>query len=297
MKKASNVVSFTPANQDHFSTLERDGFVVLDSVLDERQCQALDRELEPLFEATPRCQGDFYGWNTTRVGGLLSKAPSVRNLVLDPYIMAIAEALLKPNCDCIQLNLTQAVRVHGQERPQAPHRDEEMWPWPTNGRHWLLNVMWAVSDFTDENGATRLWKGSHRGELDRNADPGQSLPGAMKRGSALLFLGSLTHGAGQNLTALPRTGIIVSYCLGWLKTYENQFLAYPRHVAASFPEDLQRLIGYRMHRPNLGGWEGQDPIEYLREHDRPLPHVDALTPEIEAQLKAHYGETRGADGA
>ncbi|MBI3438403.1 MAG: phytanoyl-CoA dioxygenase family protein, partial [Proteobacteria bacterium] len=212
-------------------------------------------------------------------------------------ILAIAEALLKPNCDCIQLNLTQGVRVHGQERPQAPHRDEEMWPWDTQGRHWLLNVMWAVSDFTAENGATRLWKGSHRGELDRNADPAASVPGVMKRGSALLFLGSLTHGAGQNLTALPRTGIIVSYCLGWLKTYENQFLAYPREVAASFPEDLQRLIGYRMHRPNLGGWEGQDPIEYLRDHNRPLPHVDALTPEIEAQLRAHYGETRGGDGA
>ncbi|MBY0565990.1 MAG: phytanoyl-CoA dioxygenase family protein [Hyphomonadaceae bacterium] len=299
MMKASNVVSFAPAHQDHFSTLERDGFVVLDSVLDERQCQTLDRELEPLFEATPRCQGDFYGWNTTRVGGLLSKAPSVRNLVLDPYILAIAEALLAPNCDCIQLNLTQAVRVHGQERPQAPHRDEEMWPWPTNGRHWLLNVMWAVSDFTDENGATRLWKGSHRGDLDRNADPSQSIPGAMKRGSALLFLGSLTHGAGQNLTALPRTGIIVSYCLGWLKTYENQFLAYPREVAASFPEDLQRLIGYRMHRPNLGGWEGQDPIAYLRDRRGPMPHVDALTPEIEAQLRNHYGEyqKRGGDGA
>lgn len=285
--KAPNVAS-TPANQDHFSALERDGLVVLDSVLDERHCQALDRELEPLFERTPRCRGDFYGWNTTRVGGLLSKAPSVRNLVLDPYILAIAEALLKPNCDCIQLNLTQAVRVHGKERAQAPHRDEEMWPWPTNGRHWLLNVMWAVSDFTEENGATRLWKGSHRGDLDRNADPGESIAGAMKRGSALLFLGSLTHGAGQNLTALPRTGIIVSYCLGWLKTYENQFLAYSREVAASFPEDLQRLIGYRMHRPNLGGWEGQDPIESLRQQNGPLAHIDALTPEIATQLRDHY---------
>jgi len=297
MMNTSNIVPFSPANQDHLSTLEREGFVVLDSMLDERQCQTLSSELEPWFEATPRCQGDFYGWNTTRVGGLLSKAPSVHNLVLDPYILAIAEALLKPNCDCIQLNLTQAVRVHGQERPQAPHRDEEMWPWPTQGRHWLLNVMWAVSDFTEENGATRLWKRSHRGALDRNADPAESIAGAMKRGSALLFLGSLTHGAGENLTALPRTGIIVSYCLGWLKSYENQFLTYPREVAAKFPEDLQRLIGYRMHRPNLGGWEGQDPIEYLRDHDRLLPHVDALTPEIEAQLAAHYGQTRGGDGA
>ncbi|MBI3437052.1 MAG: phytanoyl-CoA dioxygenase family protein, partial [Proteobacteria bacterium] len=88
MTKASNVVSFAPASPNHFATLERDGFVVLDGVLDERQCQTLSRELEPWFETTPRCQGDFYGWNTTRVGGLLSKAPAVHNLVLDPYILA-----------------------------------------------------------------------------------------------------------------------------------------------------------------------------------------------------------------
>lgn len=296
MMKASSVVPLPPADQDHLSVLERDGFVVLESLLDERRLGKLAEELEPWLEATPRCEGDFYGWNTTRVGGLLSKAPSVRSLVMDPLILTIAEALLKPNCDCIQLNLTQAVRVHGQERAQAPHRDEEMWPWPTGGKHWLLNVMWAVSDFTEENGATRLWKGSHRAALDRSVDPADSVPGVMKAGSALLFLGSLTHGAGPNVTALPRTGIIVSYCLGWLKTYENQFLAYPRAVAATFPEDLQRLIGYRIHRPNLGGWEGQNPIAYLRGERGFMPHVDALTSDIEAQLKAHYGDARGEDG-
>ena len=292
----STIVPFTPKPLEHLQALERDGFVVLKNMLDARRCQKLAEELEPWLEATPRCEGDFYGWNTTRIGGLLSKAPSVCDLVMDPHILAIAEALLKPNCDCIQLNLTQAVRVHGRERPQAPHRDEEMWPWPTGGRHWLLNVMWAVSDFTEENGATRLWKGSHRAELDRSVDPADSVAGVMRAGSALIFLGSLTHGAGQNMTALARTGVIVSYCLGWLKTYENQFLAYPREVAAAFPDDLQRLIGYRIHRPNLGGWEGQDPIAYLREHRGLMPHVDALTPDIGAQLKAHYAETRGEDG-
>lgn len=294
----SKILPFAPKPVWDLVTLERDDFVVLEDALDARRRHKLAEELEPWLVATPRCEGDFYGWKTTRVGGLLSKAPSVIDLVMNPYILAIAEALLKPNCDCIQLNLTQAVRVHGQERAQAPHRDEEMWPWPTGGKHWLLNVMWAVSDFTEENGATRLWKGSHRAALDRGLDPADSVAGAMKAGSALLFLGSLTHGAGQNLTALPRTGIIVSYCLGWLKTYENQFLAYPRDVAASFPEDLQRLIGYRIHRPNLGGWEGQDPIAYLQGEHGPMPHVDALTPDIEAQLKAHYAGAgvRGVDG-
>ena len=110
-------------------------------------------------------------------------------------------------------------------------------------------------------------------------------------GMVMANLGALTHGSGENRSNAPRDGIIVSYCLGWLKQYENQFLAYPPAVARSFPTPLQRLIGYQMHRPNLGGWEGQDPIQALATNPHTLcPHVDALTPDIARQLKAHYGE-------
>ncbi|HRK65664.1 MAG TPA: phytanoyl-CoA dioxygenase family protein [Terricaulis sp.] len=270
------------------NALERDGFLILPHLLDERLIAALAAELEPWLEKTPRCEGDFYGWKTTRVGGLLAKAPMTQHLATLPRILAIAEALLRPSCDCIQLNLTQATRVHPGERAQAPHRDEEMWPTDTQGRHFLLNVMWAVDDFTEDNGATRLWPGSHRAKLDRAVDPCNAIAAAMPAGSACLFLGSLTHGAGANRSAAARTGLIVSYCLGWLKTYENQFLAYPREMARLFPEPLQRLIGYRMHRPNLGGVEGQDPIHCLGEARGPYAHADALTPEIAAQLREHY---------
>ncbi len=266
--------------------LERDGYLIVKDLLPAHETDMLAAQLAPWLEATPRCQGDFYGWRTTRVGGLLSKAPIMQQLVQHPRILAIAEALLKPHCDCIQLNLTQATRVHPGERAQAPHRDEEMWPADTQGRHWLLNVMWAVDDFTEENGATRLWPGSHRTELDRNADADASIAAVMPRGSACLFLGSLTHGAGANRLDSSRTGVIVSYCLGWLKTYENQFLTYPRDVARSFPEPLQRLIGYQMHKPNLGGVDGQDPIRRLRDESDPVPHVDALPDHIAAELRA-----------
>jgi ectoine hydroxylase-related dioxygenase (phytanoyl-CoA dioxygenase family) len=275
------------------AALDRDGYLILESVLSDYETNTLQAELEPWIERTPRCEGDFYGWRTTRVGGLLSKAPMVQHLVLNPRILSIAEALLKPACDCVQLNLTQATRVHPGERAQAPHRDEEMWPADTQGRHWLVNVMWAVSDFTEANGATRLWPGSQRRDLNRAEDPAESVAAVMPRGSACLFLGSLTHGAGANLSDAPRTGVIVSYCLGWLKTYENQFLAYPRAVVRCFPERLQRLLGYQMHRPNLGGWEGQDPIRWLDDCGAPLAHVDALTPEIAAQLREHYAASGG----
>lgn len=268
--------------------LEEDGFVVLEGLLDADAVARLDDELAPWFAATPPCEGDFYGWRTTRVGGLLDKAPATQDLVMQATILAIVERLLAPSCDCIQLNLTQAVRVHGGERAQAPHRDEEMWPCAKGREPWLINVMWTISDFSTQNGATRLWPGSHRTALDRAVDPNASVAASMRRGSALLFLGALTHGAGANTTDEARTGVIVSYCLGWLKQYENQFLAYAPATVRTFAPALQRLLGYQMHRPNLGGVEGRDPIETLGARGHGKPHVDALTPALAREIADHY---------
>lgn len=271
-----------------YEELLRNGYVILPRAISDPTAQSISDELAPHFSATPKCIGDFYGWKTTRVGGLLSKAPSTKALVLHPDVLAITRAALQPSCDCIQVNLTQAIRVHPQERAQAPHRDEEMWPNEPKLRPWLINVMWPLTDFTEENGATRLWPGSHNDKLDRGIDPAQSVAAEMQPGDALIFLGALTHGAGANHSRAPRDGIIVSYCLGWLKQYENAFLTYPPAIARDFPPELQRLIGYQIHRPNLGGWEGQDPAVALQGAHAPIPHVDALPEEIATELKRFY---------
>ncbi len=265
--------------------LQRDGFLVLDGLLNEGQAKALVAELEPWLQRTPRCEGDFHGWATTRVNALLSKAPMVQQLALHPRILALAEAALAPACDCMRLNMSQAIRIHPGQKAQAPHRDEEMWPADPNGQIWSLNVMWAVRDFTENHGATRLWPRSHVERLGRSPDPNQAIQGVMKAGSALVYLGGLTHSGGANRSDADRTGVVIGYCAGWLRTYEEQFLAYPRDVARWFPEELQRLIGYRWHRPNLGGWEGQDPIEYLRDASLCGPHRDALPPAIAEELR------------
>ncbi len=270
--------------------LLRQGYVIIPDAVSRAEIDIVAAEMAPHFDATPKCQGDFYGWETTRVGGLLTKAPSTQALVMHPEVLGIVETVLKPSCDCIQLNLTQGVRIHPGERAQAPHRDEEMWPLPDKKKPWLVNVIWALSDFTLENGATLIWPGSHNDALDRSIDPTRATPARMKRGSALMFLGALTHDGGANITDRPRDGIIVSYCLGWLRQYENQYLTYPPEVTRTFPAELQRLIGYQMHKPNLGGWQGRDPIAVLEGADPVGPHIDALPPEIAAELKAHYGE-------
>lgn len=293
LPERSHISEPTPlgAIETDIAALKRDGFVVLRDLLSGFERRQLALELEPWLEITPRCQGDFYGWETTRLAGLLSKAPIVQHLALNARILAIAETMLRPACDCIQLNLTQATRVHPGERPQPPHADQEMWPWAHKGdQPWSINVMWSVTDFTRENGGTRIWPKSYKLTPDRNADPRDATAIEMSAGSALVFLGSLTHGAGANSSAAARTGVLISYAYGWLKTYENQYLAYPRDVVRLFPKRLQRLIGYEPHKPNLNNWEGQDPIAFLGEPSgAPRPHVDLLTPAIAEQLKAHYG--------
>jgi hypothetical protein len=285
-KDMSKTASFSDVvAASDFERLQRAGYLVLEEVLNQGQLTALAGELEPWLQRTPRCEGDFHGWSTTRVNGLLSKAPMVQGLALHPRVLALAEAAIGAACDCIRLNLTQAIRIHPGQKAQAPHRDEEMWPAEPRGQTWSLNVMWAVSDFTEANGATRLWPGSHVSNVDRTPDTAGAIPAVMKAGSALVYLGGLTHSGGANRSAADRTGVVIGYCAGWLRTYEEQFLAYPREVAQRFPEELQRLIGYRWHRPNIGGWEGQDPMEYLRGGEGCGPHRDALPPAIAEELR------------
>lgn len=272
----------------HMDLLRAQGYVVFERLLSEETVEAVSRELEPWFAATPHCQGDFYGWHTTRFGAVLLKSRTSQALALHELMLSIMDEVLGPHCDCYQLNLSQAVRIHPGERQQVPHRDEEMWPCHKGRAEYLVNVMWALTDFTGVNGATLLWPRSQFHGLDRDIDPCGSVVAEMPRGSALVYLGSVTHCAGANRSTAARNGLIFSYCLGWLKQYENAFLTYPPEVAKHFPSALQDLVGYRIHRPNLGGYEGQDPSVLFKTDSHTLAAVDAISDATAAELQAYY---------
>jgi ectoine hydroxylase-related dioxygenase (phytanoyl-CoA dioxygenase family) len=154
-----------------------------------------------------------------------------------------------------------------------------MWPVRQAGVEYLVNVMWPLTAYTEENGATCLWERSHR--RDREDIECAVIAAEMMPGDALLFLGSTLHAGGANRTALPRRGIIVSYSLGWLKPYELPWLAYPPVVARDFPPALAALAGYRAHRPNLGTYEGRCPSTLL---EGPAGAIDCLLPDQEAKI-------------
>jgi ectoine hydroxylase-related dioxygenase (phytanoyl-CoA dioxygenase family) len=292
--------SHFPADTRTLSLLDQlraHGYVILDQLVDRGTIDQVNAELAPWFEPTPRCQGDFYGWNTTRVGSVLFKSPASHALVQHPQILTLMEQLLGPHCDWYQLNLSQAIRLHPGERQQIPHRDDEMWPCLKQGIEYMVNVMWALSDFTAENGATMLWPRSQHQRLPRAADASTAVAAQMPRGSALIYLGSVTHCGGANVTRRDRDGLIFSYSLGWLKQYENAFLAYPPDIARSFSKPIRDLLGYRIHRPNLGHCEGQDPAVALSNASRTLATVDALPEAIAQELRSYYSPSTGHEPA
>lgn len=267
--------------------LKENGYCVIEDALPRQTIEALDADIAPRFHRTPFCEGGFYGATTKRFGRLLARSAHAETLVRHTLIVSIVEQVLLPWCDCIQLNTTQAIAVHGGAPAQLPHRDQDMWQAPKGTAEYLVNVMWPLTPFTAENGATLVWPRSH-GVAANEPDPA-GLPIAVEipPGAALLFLGSTLHGAGGNRTQGIRRGVVIGYSLGWLKPYENQWLAYPPGIARHFDPELAALVGYRQHRPNLGNYEGQCPSILLgREVDpnRPLAAIDALRPDQQAMI-------------
>ncbi|HEX8480896.1 MAG TPA: phytanoyl-CoA dioxygenase family protein [Allosphingosinicella sp.] len=277
------------------SELRADGYCVVGGLLPARQVEDLDSELSPRFARTPFAQGPFSGPRSKRFHGLLKRSRGAAALVAHPLIVAIAEQILLPFCDSLQLNLTQAIELHPGAGAQVPHRDQDMWAGEKGRTEYLLNIMWPLTPFTPENGGTIVWPGSHRGLGERLLPVADSVSPQIGPGDALLFLGSTLHGGGANRTFASRRGIIVSYCLGWLKPYENMWLTYPPEVARAFPPELRDLVGYRRHRPNLGNYDGQCP-SVLFEDDVPdfLAVTDALVPEQQQRVEQFVSRQEAA---
>jgi hypothetical protein len=278
----------------HAAALRDQGYAVIRDAAPARFVTALNAELDARFAATPFCDGDFYGRRTKRFGSLLIRSALAHGLVRHDLALGLAERLLGPHCDRIALNLTQAVEIHGGALAQYPHRDEDMWGGPKGEIEYLINVIWPLTPFTADNGATRLWPGSHH-HAAAPAREDDALSADMVPGDMLVFLGSTLHGGGANLTALPRRGLIVSYCLGWLKPFENQWLVYPPEIARRFAPDLAALVGYAQHRPNLGNVEGQCPSTLLwgERGDHPAA-TDALRPDQAEALRDYVAEQEAA---
>ena len=268
--------------------IERDGVVIVEGLLPPNVVERVNVEVEAaIAEADPDEElfnpilQAFHGPHTKQVTGLPGISPTfAAEVMCDPLLLALCDRVLLPSCARYQLNLGHLLQRGPGAEEQWLHRDEAVWsdlPQPHPDVQ-LASVIGFV-DFTRENGATRVVPGSHRWD-DRWLLPAEQMTqvppvaeqiayAEMPAGSAVVYTGGTIHAGGANSTDVPRRGAHLSYCLGWLRTEENNVLSVPPRVAATLPRKAQELLGYGIHDsiPRGGGYLGmvrlQDPVDLL----------------------------------
>lgn len=251
MPKLETLPANAPAD-DILTILKRDGALILKDVLSPNEVKAALGELMPYIEATDYGRDDFTGRKTTRTGALVARSQKAREMVMHPAIMEAAQNFLKPFCERIQLHLTQVIRIRPGQPKQPIHRDR--WAWGTYMKDMepQFNTIWAMTDFTKENGATQVCPGS-LGWPDNYQPKDEEIGYAeMSAGSVLIYSGGVFHGGGANTSNGDRIGVNLTYTLGWLRQEENQYLSCPPEIAKTLEPELQALIGYAMGSYALG---------------------------------------------
>jgi ectoine hydroxylase-related dioxygenase (phytanoyl-CoA dioxygenase family) len=254
-----------PVDEIH-DVLRRDGALIIDDLADASLIDRIMSEMAPWIEATPPGSDDFSGRATRRTGALIARSPSSHELIQHPTILDVTATLLD-RAQSYQLHLTQVISIGPDSPGQSIHRDQwafDFFEFPSD-YHVQCNTIWAMTDFTEANGATRLMPGSQDlpNSFEHTID--ETVPAAMSKGSCLLYTGKVYHGGGANTSDQTRVGLNITYDVGWLRQEENQYLSVPREIAETLPDELLRLMGYRIGAYALGYIDDvRDPIEAIR---------------------------------
>ena len=249
---------------DILKALNDDAAVIIDELITPSKAKRVSFELEPFLRGCNSGRSEFSGFSTKRIGALMARSSTCRELAVNPLIKEILEGFLGPFCDDFQINLTQAVSIGPDEKAQILHRDRGMYGGFIPRRiEPLLGCVWAISKFTKENGATQLVIGSHKWDKDREPLPEEIECAEMEPGSVLLYSGTILHGGGENLTDTNRLGAFIHYSLSWLRQQENQYLSCPIEVARTLDPELRSLMGYSRAGYVLGYFSSPDEEDKL----------------------------------
>ncbi len=239
------------------------GWVILRDVIDDETVRHLRGLVDATMtrDETPFGENTFLGARTKRVFNLLSHDAGFGAVPIHPTVLAVAEAVLDPE---LLLSSLTAVQSYPGQEPQPLHADDGSIPLARPHPPLAVVALWALSDFDDTNGATRLVPGTHQHpRRPRAGQEAETVLAEMTAGSVLLYNGSLWHGGGPNRSERERTFIVCNYCAGWLRQEENQLLGLDRDYVATLPPRLKRLVGYGVYRGLLGHVAGEDPGSWV----------------------------------
>ena len=228
------------------AALREHGYAIVDNLVPESLMDRIDEEMGPYVQNTLYGDDNFVGKQTKRTGAMIARSPAARELIMNPTALGTAEKLLE-KATTFQLHLTQIISVFPGSKAQSIHRDQVAWdffPFPPD-YDVQCNILWAMTDYTEEMGATRVVPGSHL-KPDAEYTIEDTIAAEMTRGSALFYTGKVYHGAGENKSDKLRQAINITYAVGWVRQEENQYLATPLEIAKTLPEDLLKVMGYQM---------------------------------------------------
>jgi ectoine hydroxylase-related dioxygenase (phytanoyl-CoA dioxygenase family) len=249
------------------AALQEHGYAIVDELVANDLMDRIQSEMGPHIEATPFGQDAFVGKITRRTGSMIARSAAARELIMNPLAIATAGKFLG-HASTFQLHLTQIISVYPGSPAQPLHQDQLAWdffPFPDD-YHIQCNLLWAMSDYTEEMGATRVVPNSQYGARNREYAQADSLPAVMKRGSALFYTGKVFHGAGPNISDKVRKAINITYAVGWVRQEENQYLSTPIEIARTLPDDLLKVMGYQMGCFAMGYVRDfEDPMVVIRE--------------------------------
>ncbi|HSP96905.1 MAG TPA: phytanoyl-CoA dioxygenase family protein [Candidatus Dormibacteraeota bacterium] len=249
--------------QRHVAKIEADGYSIVENAIEPDFVDALVADLGRLereLEVVP-AKNRFEGTRTVRIYNLLIYGKLYERIPVHENVLPIVERVLDPGCLVSSLS---SIAICNDEKPQPLHADDQLIPLPRPHVPIVCNTMWALTDFTDANGATRIVPGSHKwAELPDYFGKHDSIPAEMPKGSVMVYNGSLWHGGGSNRTSARRIGVAMNYCAGFIRQQENQQLGIPREIAAQFTPRLQELVGYSLYNGLIGHIDKSHPMELL----------------------------------
>ncbi|HTZ07744.1 MAG TPA: phytanoyl-CoA dioxygenase family protein [Acidimicrobiales bacterium] len=251
------------AIEAHARRLRDQGWTVIEDAFPAALADAIGEDLVRLEKrlGTRPADNAFEGRRTTRIYNLLVHGPLYEQIPVHPTVLPVVERVLDEG---LLISSLSSIAIGPGEAAQPLHADDQLIPVPRPHPPLICNTMWAITEFTEENGATRLCPGSHR--LPHAPDVAgtyETIPAVMSKGSVLVWVGSLWHGGGANTTDRRRVGIAMNYCAGFLRQQENQQLGIPLTTVRGFPRRLQELCGYSIYRGLIGHIDKHHPAHVV----------------------------------
>ena len=255
-----------PAHLDakkHLEEIRDRGYTILENAIEPELIGAIGADLERLEKELGIGTGKnpFEGFKTVRIYNLLVHGETFERIPVHPAVLPVVEGVLDRGCLISSLS---SIAIGSDEVPQPLHADDQLIPLPKPHVPLVCNTIWAITDFTEANGATRLVPGSHTADRSPNPfEPHETVAAEMPAGSVLVYHGSLWHGGGANTTSERRVGIAMNYCAGWVRQQENQQLGIPHEIARRFSPRLRELVGYGVYNHLLGHIDKKSPVGLL----------------------------------